>query len=69
MQRRTINEILPLSQIIYVIGKNILYESLPCLIEQRIKNFQLNRAVESHHLSNNLSLNVTLVYFDFVDNL
>jgi len=29
------------------------------------KFFQLNWAVESQHLSNSLSLIVTLVYFDF----
>jgi hypothetical protein len=39
MQRRTLNEILPLSQIIYVIGKNDLYVSFTCLIDQRITFF------------------------------
>jgi hypothetical protein len=39
MQRRTLNEILPLSQIIYVIGKNDLYVSFSCLIDQRITFF------------------------------
>ena len=69
MQHRSINEILPLSQIVYVIGKKLLKNDSSSAI-LKAKQFQLNRAVESQHLSNSLSLIVTLViYFDFLDNL
>jgi len=49
MQHRSINEILPLSQIVYVIGKKLLKNDSSSAI-LKAKQFQLNRAVESQHL-------------------
>ena len=49
MQHRSINEILPLSQIVYVLGKKLLKNDSSSAI-LKAKHFQLNRAVESQHL-------------------